>query len=305
MVRFLGGAGALALAAALVMTACTSPKVSPLPPPVSVPDTTTTVVTDYSAIGLKSVPGRTTTTIAVQPGQATISGTVVGPGGPVVDAIVRAERLVGDGSGSMDIATAGDGTFALAGVRGGRYRIRAWKAAPDNLALVDPQVFFLEGKESKIVNLPLRQYQGASVESDIAPNPPVINDPANLVVQAVDRTVDTNGVVRSQPLAGVRVELFGAGDWKVRSPNPVVADANGRALFTIECRRAGQQPMSVVVGDAATFPLTIPACAVPAVDPNANASTTTTAAPPAQTTTTTAAPRTTTTTARTTTTTAH
>jgi hypothetical protein len=284
------------LVAAVVLAACTSPKASPMPPPVSVPATTSTTVPDYSAIGLKSVPGRTTTTIAVQPGQATISGTVVGPGGPVAEALVRAERLVGDGAGSMDVVTAADGTFALAGVLGGRYRVRAWKAAPDNLALVDPQVFFLEGKESKVVNLPLHQYQGAAVTSDIAPNPPVIGQPANIVVQVVNRAVDTTGIVRSEPVANVRVELFGPGDWKIRSTNPVIADASGKAQFTAECRRAGQQPLSVVVGDSATFPLTVPPCAVP-VDPSAPGDTTTTAAPPASTTSTTAA-RTTTTAAR-------
>src|SRR5688500_7281520 len=200
---------ALVATVAAATAACSSrTQLPPLPPPVSVPATTTTTVIDFSGIALKGVPGRTTTTIAVQPGGAAMSGTVVGPEGPVAGATVRAERLVGEGAGSMDVVTIEDGTFAFAGVLGGRYRLRAWKQS-ENLSMIEPQVFFLEGAESKVVNLSLRVHQGPAVTSDIAPNPPVVDQTANLVVQLTDRSVDENGIVRGTPLAGVRVELFG------------------------------------------------------------------------------------------------
>ena len=265
----------------LLLAACTKGEIAKLPPAPKLPATTTTAVIDLSGIALREVPGRTTTTIAIQPGSATISGAVVGPGGPVPGAVVRAERIVEDASGSIDIVSGPDGRFAFTTMLGGRYRVRAWKPAPDNLALVDPEVFFLEGKESKVVTLTVRPYQGLSVTSDIAPNPPMIGAPANLVVQVVDRGVDAQGVVRGAPVVGARVELFGAGDWRLRSANPVTSDDNGRAVFTLECRRAGQQPLSVVVGDTETFPLELPACAVPPEDDGSGeAETTTTARPP-------------------------
>lgn len=265
----------------LVAGACTKGEVEPLPAAPSLPATTTTVAVDFSGIALNAVPGRTTTTIAMQPGQATVSGTVVGPDGPVPQAVVRAERIVGDASGSIDILTGADGTFAFTSMIGGRYRVRAWKAAPDNLALIEPEVFFLESKESKVLALAIRPYQGMSVSSDVAPNPPLIGEAANLVVQVVDRAVDAQGVVRGNPVAGARVELFGAGDWRLRSANPQTTDGAGRVTFTLDCQRAGQQPLSVVVGDTTTFPLEIPPCAVP-VDPN-DEGTTTTAPPTAST----------------------
>ena len=292
---------------ALVLAACTKGEVEALPPAPSIPATTTTVVVDLSGIALAAVPGRTTTTIALQPGKATISGTIVGPGGPVPQAVVRAERIVGEASGSVDIVTGPDGTFAFTGILGGRYRVRAWKPAPDNLALTTPEVFFLEANESKVLALTVRPYQGVSVSSDIAPNPAVIGQPANLLVQVVEQSVDAQGVVRGAPVVGARVELFGAGDWQLTSANPIATDGNGRGTFTIECQRAGEQPLSVVVGDAATFPLEVPPCAVP-VDPNDPGETTTTAAPASTSTTaraaaTTSTTRQTTTTARPTTTT--
>jgi len=308
----------VALALAATLSSCTKGEVEPLPAAPKLPATTTTVAVDFSGIVLQAVPGRTTTTIAMQPGQATISGTVVGPNGPVPQAIVRAERIVGDASGSIDILTGADGSFAFTTMIGGRYRVRAWKPAPDNLAMLQPEVFFLESKESKVLAMTVRPYQGVNVSSDIAPNPPMISEPANLVVQVVDQQVDAQGIVRGVPVANARVELFGAGDWRLRSPNPQTTDGDGRVTFTLECQRAGQQPLSVVVGDASTFPLEIPACAVPVdpADPGATTtappagspttappSTATTARPPttarpASTTTTSAAPATTTTTAR-------
>jgi hypothetical protein len=275
------------IALALASTACTKGEVEALPPAPSVPATTTTIAVDLSGIALAGVPGRTTTTIAMQPGEATISGTVVGPGGPVAQAVVRAERVVGEASGSIDIVTGPDGTFAFTTMLGGRYRVRAWKTTPDNLALVTPEVFFLEAKESKVLALTIRPYQGVAVSSDMAPNPPVIGESANLLVQVSEQAVDAQGVVRGTPVAGARVELFGAGDWQLRSDNPQTTDGSGRVQFTLVCQRAGEQPLSVVVGDTQTFPLEVPPCAVPVdvEDPSTTeAAPSTTAAPSASTT---------------------
>jgi hypothetical protein len=278
----------------VVAGACTPGKVAPLPPAPKVAITTTTAAVDYGAIGLPGVAGRTTTTVLMGPGKATITGLVRGPEGPVAGAVVHAERLVGEGMASTDLVTGDDGRFELPTVLGGRYRVRAWKAAPDNLSLVEPEVFFLEGSEKKDLPLALTRYQGASVSAAIAPDPPLLGTPSNLVVQVVNREVDANGIVRSTPIPAVSVELFGTGDWQVQSANPTAADANGRARWQLQCRRVGNQPLSVVVAATTTFNLNLPACTVPPptgdeTDPSA----TSTTAAPAPVTTTTVAPTTT------------
>jgi hypothetical protein len=274
-----------------MLAACQPGAVKPLPPPPSVPATTTTTAVDYAAVGLAAVPGRTTTTIVVGPGKATMNGAVRGPDGPAGGAVVHIERLVGDGVGSMDLLTAEDGSYTIPNILGGRYRVRAWKQAPDNLALVEPEVFFLEGSETKVVNLSIERYQGAAVTAAIAPDPPLINDPSNLVVQVVSREVDAGGIVRSTPIPSVRVELFGSGDWRVQTPNPTTADSSGRARWQLECRRVGAQPLAVVVGDTTTFNLNLPACTVPPPTgedtvPDSSTPPTTSAGSPAPTTTT-------------------
>ena len=292
-----------AVALALLAGACEAKAVEPLPPAPKVPETTTTTVIDYSGVGLNGVPGRTTTTVAMGPGRATLQGTVTGPDGPVPGAVVHAERLVGDAAATLDVLTGADGRYVIPNVLGGRYRLRAWKAAPDNLALIEPQVFFLEGSEKKAANLAITRYQGVSVTAAIAPDPPLIEAPSNLVVQIVDRAVDPGGIVRSTPLPDVRAELFGTGDWRVLTSVATASDGAGRARWTLECRRVGVQPLSVVVGETTTFNLNLPACTVPPptgdeLAPTEETTSTTSAGTPASTPSTTAAPATTTTTAR-------
>ena len=297
--------GACAVALAVLAAGCEAKAVEPLPPAPKVPETTTTTVVDYSGVGLAGVPGRTTTTVAIGPGRATLEGTVTGPDGPVAGAVVHAERLVGDAAATLDVLTGEDGRYVIPNVFGGRYRLRAWKAAPDNLTLVEPQVFFLEGSEKKGLNLTVNRYQGVSVTAAIAPDPPLIEAPSNLVVQVVDRAVDPGGIVRSTPIPDVRAELFGTGDWRVLTPVATASDAAGRARWTLECRRVGQQPLSVVIGETTTFNLNLPACTVPPptgdeLAPTEETTSTTAAGTPASTpaTTTTSRPATTTTTAR-------
>ena len=253
---------ACAVALALLTAACVADEVDDLPPPPAVPTTTTTTLQDLSGIGLPPVPGKTTTTIAIGPGRATLRGTVVGPDGPVAGAVVHAERLVGESVAALDVVTNPEGNWEMKDILGGRYRVRAWRV-PD-LALTQPQVFFLDGAENKPLNLSLARHQGTAASAAIAPNPPVVGSPVNLVVQITMRGVDEKGIVRATPVTGVPVELFGAGDWRVSTANPTATDGGGRARWQLVCRRPGAQPLSVVVNDAESFPLSLPSCATPA-----------------------------------------
>lgn len=250
------------LAAAVVLAACSRDPLAPIPPPPSIPPTTATVpIPDLSAIDLKPVPGRTTTTVLLQPGPATLNGAVTSPEGRIPGAVVRIERLVGDGVASVDVVTIEDGTWQLPGVLGGRYRVRAWRA-PD-LSLTKPEVFFLEGSQTKTLDLKVQKYTGVDVEEGIAPNPPILDQPAGLTIVVVERVVDDQGIVRSAPIARVPVELFGTGQWRVTTANPTITDGNGKARFELTCRAQGKQSLTAQVGDTESFTLELPGCELP------------------------------------------
>src|SRR4051812_2205292 len=281
---------------ALLAAACTSKakkdnEIKPLPP--IAPVTTTTVV-DLSGVKLSGVAGKTTTTtLSLGPGGATLKGKVAGPEGAAVGgATIHVERLVGDATAMQDFSSNADGTFSIPTLLGGRYRVRAYVPDPYNLAQPGDNVFFLANNETKPLDLQMPQSWGGAIPSSRAPNPPFVNEPANLVVQVVNQVVDEKGIVRGTPVPGAKVELFGTGTWLVRTANPTVTDDRGLALYQVECAAVGEQSLSAVVNDSVNSTLKVGQCG------ELPPPTTTTAAPPPSVTSAPAAPGTTTTTAR-------
>jgi hypothetical protein len=124
-----------------------------------------------------------------------------------------------------------------------------------------PEIFFLGGGENRTLNLGLQSFSGPVVTSAIAPNPPVVSQPANLVVDVSNRTVDAQGVGRANPAPGVSAQLSGSGTWQVTGPNPATTDRGGQATWQLTCQTGGTQPLAVSVNGAAPLPIDVPACA--------------------------------------------
>ena len=248
--------------ALLVVAACSSTdKYAPLeaPDPVDAEPTSSTVPLDLDSVQLAPVDGTTTTVVAVGPGPVKrIVGRVDGPDGPVGGARVRLERLVGDSVVTVDVPTAADGTWNIENVLGGRYRIRAW-LTPE-LAMVRPQLVFIEAPESKPVFLQVERFRGMAADAALAPSPPQVDEEANLKIRVSVKQVDANGVVRATPQPGVEVELSGVGEWSVRSSRSETTDGSGSVVFEVVCREAGAQPLSAVLDETEIVPLDLPAC---------------------------------------------
>lgn len=252
---------AVLLAAAFVAGGCTRGAVDELPaPPTTGPTTSSTARPDLSGVNLAGVPGTTSTTVLLTPGEATLEGVVTGPDGPVPGATVLIERLAGEGVGAATIPTGADGRWSAAGILGGRYRVRAWRA-PD-LALTTPESFYLEGRETREVKLAVQAFSGVVVTSAMAPSPPVVDESARLVVRSYTRSVDERGIVRNQPLPSVQLELTGSSQWKLETANPAFADATGRADWLVRCSSLGTHLLAVRVGGGGeALALKLPACA--------------------------------------------
>jgi hypothetical protein len=250
---------AAAACLATMLAACAGggyavPKPRPMPnlPPV-------TAAQDFSNVVLAGVPGRTTTTApAIGPGSANLKGTVAGPDGPLPGAVVHLERFVDGGTATLDTLTAPDGTWTVPNILGGRYRIRAF--LPPELALVKPAVFFLGGTENKSLDITLTRYTGLVATASIAPKPPLVDEPSNLVVRVAQQSVDSTGIVRASGVVGAAVQLVGSGLWRVDSPNPSTTDGNGDAFWQVRCRSAGSQQLAVLVNDTDTLAVDVPPC---------------------------------------------
>jgi len=240
------------------------------PDPVEIEETTTTSEADLTGVPLAPVIGSTTTSVAIGPGPVTIVGHVEGPDGVVPGAIVQLERLVGDGSASMRVPTAPDGTWNASNVLGGRYRVRAWRA-PD-LASARPSIVFVDGSEGQqAIDLRVEPVGGVRVDVAVAPDPPIVGEEINLKVRVAERSVDAEGVVRDTPTPGVSVALGGSGDWAVGSPNPSTTGTDGSTIFRLTCGDEGAQPLFATIDRGESYALAIQPC----VDPTASTTTTT------------------------------
>ena len=253
----------------LVAGACSSdPGALPKVPDFT-PASTTTTDLDYSNVNLKSVPGKSpSTSVVVQPGQATLNGTVIGDEGLIAGAKINIERIVNGQIGQVVLLSAEDGSWRLPMVQGGRYRIRAWRA-PD-LAQTTAAAVFLGQTETKTLELKVRSIGGTSVTASFAPKVPRTDRDTNLVVRVAQKTVDDDGIVRAAAIPGVQVSLLTSG-WTVRTSNPTFTDGSGLADWTLRCREAGENRIAVTIGSTTT-PLDVNEC----VDPAEKITTTTT-----------------------------
>jgi len=229
--------------------------VAPPPPPDTLPP-------GLRAIEELPVAGATTTTLpAIGPGTASINGTVTGPNGPVGGATVEVDRFVGYAYATARTTTAADGTWSFRNILGGDYRIRAWQAPA--LSMITPDLLFLVGGQPQSATLQLTQFQGPQVQAAINPASPVVDVPANLVVQVTNPVVDANGVVTAPPVAGAAVTLVDGPDWSVANGNPQTTDGHGQATFQLQCTGTGSAPLSAQVGQDPPVKLTMPSCSPP------------------------------------------
>jgi hypothetical protein len=263
---------------AVVVAACSGGRRAVPPTTTAAPSTTTTPTTlvDPASVQLGTVPGETTQPpIAVSPGPASISGTVVDDtGAPVGAATVNLERIVNGRSGTTQVTSAADGSWSVQGILGGVYRIRAWR--PPDLAQPSATVVFVAAAAATpVVALTLDHYTGTSVQSAVSPNPPPLGAPTSLVVQVTSAAVGSDGVVRQLPLAGAVVAISASGDWAIDGAESQVVGANGQVAWQATCEAAGAQPVSVSVDGAAAVGLTVPPCAAPPTTTTSSPSTTT------------------------------
>jgi hypothetical protein len=264
--RSIGLVGA-AVASLAVASACsaTAPSgiIAPGPTATSLL-TTSTVAPDLSGVTLAAVPGRTTTTVAITGGQASLSGTVNGPPGtpngppaPVPGAEVHIERITTDGVASTNTVTGADGSWSLSGLLGGRYRVRAWRA-PD-LDLTTPDIFFLAATDARVVPLTLSSFTGTMATAAVNPTP-VSGIPFNIAVVVSAGAVDTSGIARATPMQFAKVQLNATSDMVLDTINPGYTDATGRTEWEAVCQTPGPLGVSIVVNDTDTINLNLPVC---------------------------------------------
>jgi hypothetical protein len=241
--------------------ACAKTREDALPPVVPTVPTTSTTLTDYSTVALAAVQSNPTTTVNQGPGGARLSGTVVGPDGPLPLATVRVERLQDETVVFRgDIFTDAEGRWRTGRLVGGRWRARAWRA-PD-LADVRPATVYLEASQSKSLQLKVDRFGAPAVTAAIAPDPPLVGAQANLAVAVTTASVDAQGIVRSAPVPNFWVKLV-APNLAIANPDSAPSDANGRVTWLVSCTLPGPLGVFASLQDGSSQVIELPPCAEP------------------------------------------
>ena len=262
-----------------VLKGCSTANVPLLHPPpgVTLPAAAaTSAPEDLTGVQLAGVEGTTTLEPTRAGGTSHLSGSVNGPQGPVPGATVRVEHLVDGHPAPVDVLTGADGRWDLTNLAGGRYRVRSYLAP--SLAQTKPEIFFLTDGEQRALDLNVESFTGVSLAAAVAPDPPQLNQPLTFVVRVARKTVDADGVVRSQPVLNASVALTNTAGWSVRGSSSVSTDANGDATFGLDCRAVGASQVQVAVRPTPSDPPQAGTLDVtPCGDPNATSTTATTA----------------------------
>lgn len=232
----------VALVLVLAATAACSKSFSPPPtvPTTAAVEDTLAPAPSTTPTTFTTIPGRPRTTLAepteMLGGAARIAGNVIGPQGNVVGATVRVERLINDQVATMDL-NAFNGSFSLGGIRGGAYRVRAWKL-PD-LFLPEPEVFFLAADEVKTLDLRVNKVSDVNIRTTLDPAMPPAQDPYTVTVLLYAGAVSNDGALQAIPRGATPVQILVGPGLTVVGSDRATTDSAGRARFQVRCLAAG------------------------------------------------------------------
>lgn len=200
--------------------------------------------TGEHATGIAVQPRRLASAAAptVKGGTARLSGTVIGPEGPVPQASVRIERETREGLATVDLVTDELGFYDLPGAHGGRYRIRAWVIGRFTMTL--SYTLFLNDGETENTDLIIGPvdpgpYLGFTHRGDIH-----VGLTGTVAVSVNTRSIGDNGLVNVSGVAGAAVSLTPS-PGVTSIPAEAVTDGSGVARFVLQCHRQG--PASGVI----------------------------------------------------------
>lgn len=195
-----------------------------------------------------TIPGRPRTTLAeptdMVGGAARIGGNVVGLQGNVAGATVRVERLVNDQVATMDV-NALNGSFSLTGIRGGAYRVRAWKQ-PD-LLLLEPATFFLGADEARTFDLKLDKVSDVNVRTTLDPAAPPAQDPYTVTVLLYAGAVGSDGTLQAIPRPQTPTQIVVGTGLTVVGSDRATTDLSGRATYRVRCLAPGPVTADLLV----------------------------------------------------------
>ena len=198
--------------------------------------------------------------VTIRGGDASLSGTLAGPEGPVARGRVRLERFVGQASATLEVATDGQGRWSAKGIQGGRYRVRGWRR-PD-LGMNSSTVLFLGAEDDQTLALDATAQGEVDVQAALLTPTPTVDVAVTVVALITRHEVDGDGIVQGVPLTGTTATLATGAGWEIAAPEATV-DGAGEARWTLTCTASRPGDLVITAGEGVGR-ITVPGCTQPA-----------------------------------------
>lgn len=197
-----------------------------------------------NATGVAVQPRRLASTAAptMKGGTARLSGTVVGPEGPVPQASVRIERETRGGLATVGLVTDELGLYDLPAVLGGRYRIRAWVSGRFTMTL--SHTLFLNEGETEDTDLIIGPIDAGPYLGFTHRGAIHVGLSGTVAVSVNTRSIGDDGLVNVTGIAGATVVLVPSSG-VTAVPTEAATDGSGVARFVLQCHQQG--PVSGVI----------------------------------------------------------
>ena len=260
------GPGAAMAAALDPATATTEapPATLPIPDDFVGPDTRNVRIQPILSKPKKPVD-HTKPILAIDGGDAKLHGRVVAPEDKVEGTIVRLERFVGEDFGVLDIPVKKDGTWEAKDIRGGRYRVRAFKRP--HLATTEPQAIFVAADHGEgNVDLTMERHEGWLLQGAVDVPEAHVGEKLTLRTLLLIEDVGDDGIVRGKGIPAAEVQMTLLGGVAVVGPVLAVTDENGFAAFTVICTAEGVNAIDLT-SSFLTTRVELPNCGPGEVDP--------------------------------------
>ena len=257
--------------AGLLGSACTDPEPITAPPTIppgpatpETPSFVNFVPPDYRNVPLTPVPeGKPPKVppVEVYGGEASLSGRLTYNGEAVGGATVQIERFVGLTSSTVQVVSRPDGIYAAPGLRGGRFRIRAFLG--DELTLPEAATVFIAEKEKRDLSLAMIEVPRTTktvIKASSQPAEPPVGRQVKLTFTVTNQTVAPDGTVENEePVASRQLEIDEIDDWKIDGGKTGVTGDNGTVTFNATCEKDGTHEAKVELGWI-TQTVSLPSC---------------------------------------------
>ncbi len=177
------------------------------------------------------------TSVAIDGGDAILTGLVHGPEGPVAGATIVLERFVGTNRGETRVYSDETGAWSASGIHGGAYRIRVFLAS----TYVSPaaELMFVEAGSATNLSTVLGLFQPSMSLALHGGQEIYPGQEQTVAFVATTTIVDEEGRLLVVPVAGTPVTISVSGSATLLSSNVVLTDAGGAARFRLRCDRVG------------------------------------------------------------------